>query len=109
MDPHTAVAKTIADRLGHNDRPLLICSTAHPAKFPSDVLTALGQKVNNDFFFGGLESIDARPKMHQELDRAMRRQCVHDRVVKPNTNVIVEELMEFVRKASWNKSQERVL
>ena len=81
MDPHTAVAKTVADRYPTTDRPLLICSTAHYGKFASDVSTSLGNKVGDDVLFGGLKGIDGRPKMHQELDRALHKPCIHDRVL----------------------------
>ena len=40
MDPHTAVAWTVAERLG-SDLPVLIVSTAHWSKFPADVVRGL--------------------------------------------------------------------
>lgn len=40
LDPHTAVAWSVADRL-HDDKPVLVVSTAHWAKFGSDVYRAL--------------------------------------------------------------------
>jgi len=40
LDPHTAVAWDVADRLA-SDRPVLIVSTAHWAKFGTDVYRAL--------------------------------------------------------------------
>ena len=41
MDPHTAVAKAVADRLQGGRTPLVICSTAHYGKFGPAVLQAL--------------------------------------------------------------------
>ena len=43
IDPHTAVAKTVADRhsLG-SDVPLVISATAHYSKFSDGILSALG-------------------------------------------------------------------
>jgi threonine synthase len=40
LDPHTAVAWDVADHL-HDDKPVLIVSTAHWAKFGTDVYRAL--------------------------------------------------------------------
>lgn len=40
LDPHTAVAWEVAERVGE-DRPVLVVSTAHWAKFGSDVYRAL--------------------------------------------------------------------
>ena len=40
LDPHTAVAWEVADRLA-GERPVLIAATAHWAKFPADVMRAL--------------------------------------------------------------------
>ena len=42
LDPHTAVAKTVADRLNDPNCPMLIAATAHYAKFAPEVLKALG-------------------------------------------------------------------
>jgi threonine synthase len=44
VDPHTAVALAVADKMtGPADgTPLVILSTAHPAKFPKAVRTATG-------------------------------------------------------------------
>ncbi|XP_059901038.1 threonine synthase-like 1 [Gadus macrocephalus] len=41
MDPHTAVAKAVADRLQGGGAPVVICSTAHYGKFGPAVLGAL--------------------------------------------------------------------
>ena len=41
MDPHTAVAYTVAERLHSDDKPCLIASTAHWAKFGANVYRAL--------------------------------------------------------------------
>jgi threonine synthase len=44
VDPHTAVALAVAERAGELvEAPLVILSTAHPAKFPQAVRAATGQ------------------------------------------------------------------
>ncbi|MFT0860570.1 threonine synthase [Ancylobacter sp. G4_0304] len=43
MDPHTAVAVSVAERVAHDPRvPQVVLSTAHPAKFPDAVERASG-------------------------------------------------------------------
>ena len=41
LDPHTAVAKDVADRFANPNRPLIISATAHYSKFAYDVLKGL--------------------------------------------------------------------
>ncbi len=45
LDPHTAVAVSVARKIGvdDTDTPMVILSTAHPAKFPAAVKDATGQ------------------------------------------------------------------
>jgi threonine synthase len=43
LDPHTAVAASAAQKLGY--RPLVVLSTAHPAKFPDSVEKAIGRRL----------------------------------------------------------------
>ena len=53
MDPHTAVAWTVADRYGKETAdsvPNIVLSTASPYKFPQAVLTALGAELPADPF-----------------------------------------------------------
>lgn len=53
LDPHTAVAWTVADQFSHTHHdgaPDVVLSTASPYKFPAAVLSALGQRVSDDEF-----------------------------------------------------------
>ncbi|HEV7159050.1 MAG TPA: threonine synthase [Caulobacteraceae bacterium] len=43
IDPHTAVALSAAERSTWQGAPMVVLSTAHPAKFPDAVLAATGQ------------------------------------------------------------------
>jgi threonine synthase len=46
IDPHTAVALRVAEKLDKKlEDPIVVLSTAHPAKFPDAVARATGQKV----------------------------------------------------------------
>jgi threonine synthase len=42
LDPHTAVAASVTEKVGR--RPLVVLSTAHPAKFPDAVQKAIGRR-----------------------------------------------------------------
>jgi len=42
VDPHTAVALHVARRVTRGDAPMVVASTAHPAKFPDAVEKASG-------------------------------------------------------------------
>ncbi|MDB5425054.1 MAG: thrC, partial [Phenylobacterium sp.] len=42
IDPHTAVAVAALGKAGDLARPVVVLSTAHPAKFPEDVAKASG-------------------------------------------------------------------
>ena len=57
IDPHTAVAKTILDRHGHNGRMRVCLSTANPYKFPADVLAALGHDTQGKDDFACMDEL----------------------------------------------------
>ncbi len=45
LDPHTAVAVSVAERVGHDRHvPQVVLATAHPAKFPDAVERASGER-----------------------------------------------------------------
>ncbi len=51
MDPHTSVAQAVVEAYSKqkdSQRPILICSTAHFAKFPDAISRALSQRVDPD-------------------------------------------------------------
>ena len=100
MDPHTAVAKTVADRHRPRDRPLLLCSTAHYGKFPTDVLKSLGYATSPPDHpaksLGDLQRLDPRPGMHQQLSQALTRPRLHHTVLNASREDIVIEMTDFV-------------
>ncbi|HZC16074.1 MAG TPA: threonine synthase [Caulobacteraceae bacterium] len=65
VDPHTAVALAAAARIGPKQRrtPLVVLSTAHPAKFPEAVRAAAGVDVALPLSVRGLA------KMTERVDR----------------------------------------
>jgi threonine synthase len=65
IDPHTAVGVAAAKRVASSDAPLVVLSTAHPAKFPEAVEAALGRPPEMNARANGLyakpERIDRLP------------------------------------------------
>ena len=62
LDPHTAVAWTVAKeyrRRTHDERPMVVVSTASPYKFSGSVLEALGEDTSGDPF-SLLERLEAK-------------------------------------------------
>jgi threonine synthase len=66
IDPHTAVAVSAAQRRGvfPAETPVVVLSTAHPAKFPEAVFAATGAKAALP---RGSGSLSARPERYDRL------------------------------------------
>ena len=60
IDPHTAVAMAAARELGASPGPVVILSTAHPAKFPDAVRRAIGAPPPVPVRLQGLEKLPER-------------------------------------------------
>ncbi|XP_033647440.1 threonine synthase-like 1 isoform X1 [Asterias rubens] len=108
MDPHTAVAKTVANRLRPRDRPLILCSTAHYGKFPSDVLKSLGHQTSSSDHplksIADLEKLDPQPGMHRQLKQSLTRPRQHHTVLGATSEEIVDEIQDFLSRASHPSS-----
>lgn len=48
LDPHTAVAKFVADKYAQPHVPMVVCSTAHFGKFPAAMELALDGKLSGE-------------------------------------------------------------
>ena len=58
IDPHTAVAKHVLDRVSRQANDVRVClSTASPYKFSSDVLAALGHSTAGLDDFGCMHTL----------------------------------------------------
>ncbi|RST87877.1 threonine synthase [Aquibium carbonis] len=53
-DPHTATGLHVARTLEGNETPMIVLSTAHPAKFPDSVESAVGNRPNLPSWLSGL-------------------------------------------------------
>ncbi|MBN2546064.1 MAG: threonine synthase [Spirochaetes bacterium] len=45
LDPHTSVGIYVGNKLKNNDLPILNIATAHPAKFPDSIKSAIGKDI----------------------------------------------------------------
>lgn len=77
IDPHTAVAVAAASRVAASDAPLVVLSTAHPAKFPEAVQAATGLEPAIHARAHGLfdrdERIDHLPAEAEAVKRYVRQ------------------------------------
>lgn len=99
LDPHTAVAKVVADKFHDETVPMVIASTAHHAKFAPDVLRALGHSGIEDDAGRQLEALGrlgASPGMHASLLERVHRPRVHHKVLEANHGDIVREIKSFL-------------
>jgi threonine synthase len=60
IDPHTAVGMAAALKMGRPASPVVILSTAHPAKFPDAVAQAIGVPPPEPAVLSGLRKLPER-------------------------------------------------
>lgn len=108
LDPHTAVAKVVADRMQDKTCPVIISSTAHYSKFAPAILQALKIKELNQTSSSQLYllgSYNALPPPHEALLERMKQQGRMDyQVCAADVNALkshVEKLIQnrFIRKS----------
>ena len=108
LDPHTAVAKVVADKMQDKSCPVLIASTAHYSKFAPAIMQALGIKELNQTSSSQLyllSSYNALPPPHEALLERMKQKekmdyqvCVADvDVLKSHAEKLIQNW--FVRKS----------
>lgn len=100
MDTHTAVAKVVADQLQDDSCPMVLCSTAHHAKFPPAVFKALRtQDVPQDPMqqLEKLETTASRPEGHKETLRCLRERDRTGHTVCPSDyRLLVDEVERMI-------------
>ena len=96
IDPHTAVAKCIADRHNDPNRITLIASTAHYAKFPEAIFKSLNipcPKTLEEKILA-LQKLNAKNPFHSNLIDIYKKPIIH----KNEINTDIEELKSFILK-----------
>ncbi|KAJ8279239.1 hypothetical protein COCON_G00063050 [Conger conger] len=106
LDPHTAVAKVVADRLQDRTCPVVISSTAHHGKFAPAVLKALelqgptGTPLDQ---LDRLTSFGSRPLAHNALLKCLRESGNRPHLVCPADISILAEQVETMIQESFCK------
>jgi threonine synthase len=79
IDPHTAVGVAAATKMGKGPAPVVVLSTAHPAKFPDAVAQAIGAPPVEPKRLAGLKN---RPERLEILanDTALIKQFISSRL-----------------------------
>lgn len=103
MDPHTAIAKFVADLVNDVDVPMIINATAHYSKFAPQVLRALGHKKDikdksMSELFDMAHKITHSPGMHSRLEECVKSSDIMEKVLKPNYEDIEREIKIFSHK-----------
>ncbi len=93
MDPHTAVAWAVCDKLPAKDgRPVVVLSTASPYKFPATVLKAIGETPAED----ELASQDKLEKLSgKKLPAPLK--AARARSIRHHNSCSVREMPAFIR------------
>ncbi len=72
LDPHTAVGVHVAEQFLEEDAPTICLATAHPAKFPDAIRTALNRDVARHAILDELKSRPARSVTLPASEAAIR-------------------------------------
>lgn len=72
LDPHSAVGYHVAKSWMHPTEPMVCLATAHPAKFPDPIVSAVGKDVAHHEILDVLESLPSRSEDMQVDSQALR-------------------------------------
>ncbi|XP_072910782.1 threonine synthase-like 1 [Hemitrygon akajei] len=101
LDPHTAVAKVVADRQQDRSCPVIISSTAHPCKFTAGVLQALRVKEIGQHPIDQLQmliSLNSLPSVHETVLQRIGKIHVQKTEVCPaDPNVLMDTIENFIQ------------
>lgn len=105
LDPHTAVAKVVADRMQDKTCPVIVSSTAHYSKFAPAIMQALKIKEINQTSSSQLYllgSYNALPPLHGALlERTKQQEKMEYHICSADINALkshVEKLIQNHRK-----------
>uniref|UniRef100_A0A452T1X6 Threonine synthase like 1 n=1 Tax=Ursus maritimus TaxID=29073 RepID=A0A452T1X6_URSMA len=101
LDPHTAVAKAVADRMQDKTCPVIVSSTAHYSKFAPAVMQALKIKEINHTSSSQLyllSSYNALPPPHEALlERTKRQEKMEYHVCAADVNVLKSHVEKLIQ------------
>ncbi|XP_012632800.2 threonine synthase-like 1 [Microcebus murinus] len=103
LDPHTAVAKVVADRMQDKTCPVIISSTAHYSKFAPAIMQALKIKEINQTSSSQLYllgSYNALPPPHEALlERTKQQEQMEYQVCAADVNVLKGHVEKLIQKS----------
>ncbi|XP_035272155.1 threonine synthase-like 1 [Anguilla anguilla] len=103
LDPHTAVAKVVADRLQDRTCPVVISSTAHHGKFAPAVLRALELQCPTGTPLDQLDrlgSFRSRPLAHNALLKCLRESGNSPHLVCPaDVSILVDQVEAMIQES----------
>lgn len=101
LDPHTAVAKVVADRMQDKTCPVIISSTAHYSKFAPAIMQALkineiNQTSSSQLYL--LSSYNALPPPHEALlERTKQHEKMEYQVCSADVNVLKGHVEKMIQ------------
>ena len=101
MDPHTAVARSVACRVGNPDVPTIIAGTAHFAKFIDNILPFfhLGANDYSSHSVAQLmqeaECLARLPRVHPQLELMVNKPVIHRDCLPADYDNIAKAIVEF--------------
>ncbi|XP_023590789.1 threonine synthase-like 1 isoform X2 [Trichechus manatus latirostris] len=102
LDPHTAVAKVVADRMQDKTCPVIVSSTAHYSKFSPAIMQALKIKEINQTSSSQLyllSSYNALPPPHGALlERTKQQEKMECQVCSADVNVLKSHVERLIQK-----------
>lgn len=115
LDPHTAVAKYVADQyhqISSTKRKLVICSTAHPSKFPLAILqalhstlpTTLSTSLSLSEQIQQLKEVKSRTQMHQRIEETCKGKPTQRTICQASLSAIQTQIESFFQNFYSSKS-----
>lgn len=101
IDPHTAVAKYVADNIGINtDTPLLISATAHPSKFAEGVMKAIrpSESFKDKNILLVMESVCGQQARHKQIWGLLEKRQRHAMLCQATKDAIADQIRSFMNK-----------
>ncbi|XP_002933192.4 threonine synthase-like 1 [Xenopus tropicalis] len=101
LDPHTAIAKVVADRVQDRTCPVIISSTAHYSKFAPAILQALridSIKHSPLSQLHLLNSFHPLPPTHKALIEMLKKaESKTTHICLPDPNIVMENVERFIQ------------
>ena len=101
MDPHTAVARSVACRMGNPDVPTIITGTAHFAKFIDNILPFFHLGANDYSSHSVVqlmqeaECLARLPRVHPQLELMVNKPVIHHDCLPADYDNITKAIVEF--------------